>query len=141
MTQRTGGCLCGRIRFTLQGEPLAARICWCKDCQHIAGNGTVNAMFRTDAIQVTGDMAAYEKVAASGNTVTRRFCPTCGVHLMADSSGRAGISVVRVGNLDDPSGIRPTANIWSASAPAWACMDPALERVEAQPTPPPKPAA
>ena len=44
--------------------------------------------------------------------------------------------VVRVGNLDDPSSIRPTMNIWAGSAPGWACLDAALERVEHQPQPP-----
>jgi hypothetical protein len=47
--------------------------------------------------------------------------------------------VVRAGNLDEPSSIQPTTNIWAASAPDWACLDAALERVERQPTPP-KPA-
>ena len=36
----------------------------------------------------------------------------------------------------DPSSIQPSANIWAASAPGWACLDPALERVERQPMPP-----
>jgi hypothetical protein len=49
--------------------------------------------------------------------------------------------VVRAGTLDDPSAIRPTANIWAASAPAWACLDPALERVDRQPAPPPSAAS
>jgi hypothetical protein len=38
--------------------------------------------------------------------------------------------------LDDPSSIRPIANIWSSSAPDWACLDPLLERIEQQPFPP-----
>jgi hypothetical protein len=49
--------------------------------------------------------------------------------------------VVRVGNLEDPSCVRPTTNIWSASAPAWACLDAALERVERQPVPPQMPSS
>jgi hypothetical protein len=32
MTERTGGCLCGQVRYRLKAEPLAARIGWCKDC-------------------------------------------------------------------------------------------------------------
>lgn len=140
MSERTGGCLCGQVRYTLTGEPLMARICWCKDCQHIAGNGTANGLFRSDDIKVTGELASFEKEAASGNRVSRRFCPRCGCHVMAESSGRAGLAVVRLGTLDDPSSVRPTANIWSGSAPTWACLDPTLERMEAQPAPPPRPA-
>lgn len=141
MTLRTGACLCGEVRFSLTGEPVGSRLCWCRDCQHIAGNGTANAMFPSSAIEVTGPVADYLRTADSGNQVRRRFCATCGSHLFADSSGRPGLTVVRLGTLDDPSSITPTANIWAASAPAWACLDAALERFDAQPAPPRPPTA
>ena len=48
--------------------------------------------------------------------------------------------VDRLGTLDDPSSIRPVANIWSASAPDWACLDPGLPRIERQPPSPQPPA-
>lgn len=136
MNSRSGSCLCGAVRFTLSAEPLAVRVCWCRDCQHIAANGTVNLMVAADALTVTGELAGYEKTADSGNTITRQFCPACGTHLFAKSSGRPQFRVVRAGNLEDPSSIRPTMNIWASSAPDWACLDPALERVEQQPQPP-----
>ena len=137
MTERSGGCLCGQVRYRITAEPAASRICWCRDCQRIAGNGTVNVMFASDAIEVSGTVAAHTRRADSGNEVTRRFCPACGAHLFADSTGRPGLTVVRVGTLDDPASVRPSANIWSASAPAWACLDDALERFERQPGPAP----
>lgn len=141
MSERTGGCLCGQVRYRLSAEPLVSRLCWCKDCQHIAGNATANAIFPTSAIETTGVLHDYTSAADSGNQVRRRFCPQCGCHLFAESTGRAGFTVVRLGTLDDPSSVRPTANIWSASAPAWACLDPALERIEGQPVPPARPSA
>jgi len=130
---RTGGCLCKGIRYRLAGEPVVARLCWCRDCQHLAGHGTANAVFPTEAITVEGQPAEYTSVADSGNRVRRRFCPTCGSHLFADNTGRAGLTVVRLGTLDDPSSIRPVAHIWAASAPDWACLDPALQRTDRQP--------
>jgi hypothetical protein len=141
MTTRTGGCLCGQVKFTLTGEPVASRLCWCRECQRMAANGTANAIFPSDALRVTGQPATYERTADSGNVVSRRFCVACGCHLFADSNGRPGFTVVRLGTLDDPSSIRPAANIWAASAPGWACLDAALPRFEQQPPPPPKPAA
>lgn len=132
-TERTGGCLCGQVRYRLIGEPVVSRICWCRDCQYIAGNGTANAIFPTDAIEITGEAAAFASTADSGNQVCRRFCPHCGCHLFADNTGRAGFTVVRVGTLDDPSSVTPVANIWAASAPGWACLDASLQRVEGQP--------
>lgn len=140
MSERTGGCLCGQVRYRITAEPVGARICWCRDCQRIAGNGTANALFASAAIEVTGSPGEYVRTAASGNQVRRRFCPRCGCHLFADTSGYPGLTVVRIGTLDDPSSIRPVANIWSASAPAWACLDPSLQRVEKQPQPAKPPA-
>lgn len=132
MTERTGACLCGQVRFRLTADPVSARVCWCRDCQHIASNGTVNALFPEGAIEITGATSEYLRQGGSGNTVRRRFCPHCGCHLFADSPTYPGIVVVRIGNLDDPSSIKPVANIWSSSAPTWACLDPSVERVERQ---------
>jgi hypothetical protein len=139
MSERLGSCLCGSVRYRLTAEPVAARICWCRDCQRISGNGTVNALLPSAAIEVTGSPAEFISTAASGNQVRRRFCPQCGCHLFADSSGRPGFTVVRVGTLQDPDSVKPTANIWSASAPAWACLDAGMDRIEAQPVPPKPP--
>lgn len=134
-TEHTGGCLCGAIRYRITAESVVSRICWCRDCQHIASNGTVNAIFPSAAIQITGTPAEYLSAADSGNQVRRRFCATCGSHLFADSTGRAGLTVVRLGTLDEPSAISPSSNIWASSAPRWACLDPALSRAEKQPAP------
>ena len=106
----------------------------------MSSNGTVNAIVPMEAIEIAGQTSEYASAGDSGNLVLRRFCGRCGTHLFADSTGRPGLTVVRVGTLDDPSSIRPSANIWTASAPGWACLDAALEQVEGQPLPPKKPA-
>lgn len=136
MSERTGRCLCGAVTFKLSAEPLATRICWCRDCQHLAANGTVNVLVPAESLVISGVLSEHAMKADSGNQITRQFCPRCGTHLFAKSSGRPQFRVVRTGNLDDPSSVRPGVNIWAASAPGWACLDPALERVERQPLPP-----
>ena len=136
MTERHGRCLCGAVHYTIAADPLVTRVCWCRDCQRLAPNGTVNAIVPTDALAVTGEVATFENLADSGNRLTRRFCPRCGTQLFANSSARPQFTVVRVGTLDDPSSVRPSANIWTRSAPAWACMDPRLETSDGQPLPP-----
>lgn len=136
MTERTGRCLCGAVSFKLASEPLASRICWCRDCQHLAANGSVNLFVAADGLTISGALSEHTKAADSGNQVTRQFCPSCGTHLFAFSSARPRFRVLRAGNLDDPSSIHPSMNIWAESAPAWACLDPSLERVAQQPLPP-----
>ena len=140
MTERKGQCLCGAVTFKLTAEPLATRICWCRDCQRLAANGTVNVLVAADALEVSGELANYSKTADSGNSITRQFCPSCGTQLFGISTGRPQFRVVRVGNFDDPSLFKPTTNIWTASAPAWACLDSSLENIAGQPVPPQKPA-
>ena len=139
MKSFTGGCLCGEIRYEITSEAGPSRICWCRDCQKIASNGTVNVIVPSEAINLSGAPGQHKKTADSGNTVTRRFCPSCGSQLFSDSSGRPGLTVVRVGTLDEPSAVRPTTNIWVASAPRWACVDPSLEPFDGPPVVAPQP--
>jgi hypothetical protein len=141
MTERNGSCMCGAVTYRISSEPVVARICWCRDCQHLSANGAVNIMVPTDSLVITGELSEFIKTADSGNDIKRRFCSQCGAHLFANSSARPQFTVVRAGTLSDPSSIKPTANIWAISAPKWACMDPSMERVDQQPAPPSRPQA
>jgi hypothetical protein len=136
MSERTGQCLCGAVRYRISADPVVTRVCWCRTCQHLAANGTVNMLVPTPALETSGNLSEYLSTADSGNEMRRRFCPTCGSHLFANSSSRPQFTVVRVGTLDDPSSVRPAMNIWADRAPAWACLDDTLERVDGQPGPP-----
>lgn len=129
----TGGCLCGAVRYDIHAAPLGSRVCWCRLCQHIAGNGTVNVVFPRDAVRVQGETRDFVSTADSGTLMHRRFCPTCGVHLFSEAQTRPNLIIVRAGTLDDPQLAPPTATIWCGSAPAWACIDPRLPRIDGQP--------
>ena len=113
--ERTGSCLCDAVRYTVRGEPLIARICWCQVCQKIAGNGTANAIFPAADIDVTGAMSSFISRADSGNEITRHFCARCGTHLFASAAATPRFRALRLGTLDDPSSIRPSINMWTSS--------------------------
>lgn len=131
-----GGCLCGKVRYVCSTEPITARLCWCRFCQHIAaGNAAVSACFRSEHVTVTGETRDFQSIADSGNTMHRRFCPECGVHMFSEAEQRPHLIFVRAGTLDDPSIVRPVANIWTSQAPAWACLDASLPSFEGQPPP------
>ena len=132
----TGGCLCGAVRFRATERPIAARVCWCKDCQKIgAGGPTVGAAFRTVSFTIEGTVKDYPSTADSGNKMHRKFCPNCGTHLFSEAESRPHLIFVRAGALDDPEIARPTSTIWTASAPSWACIDADLPRIAGQPPP------
>lgn len=133
---RAGGCLCGAVRFAVAREPIIVRQCWCRDCQQIAGgSATTNAFFPTEAVRIEGTLALHDKPAASGPLLERGFCPACGTHLTTQSHARRHLIGVRVGAFDDPAAYPPAAVIWTASAPPWALIDPALPSTERQPPP------
>jgi hypothetical protein len=132
----TGGCLCGAVRFRTDARPVTARVCWCATCQKLAaGNGTANLMLPTEGLVIEGELSDYVSIADSGNVMHRRFCRTCGTPLFTGSEARPDRIGIRAGALDDPELARPTAVIWTKSAPSWACWDETLPQFEGQPPP------
>ncbi len=124
----TGHCLCKTIRFTIDADPIGARMCWCHDCQRIAsGSATVNVLFPPEAVRFEGVFTCIEMVADSGNTVRRGFCPKCGSQLFSATTKPLGMPIrIRAGVLENPELIAPQAIIWAESAPSWAVLDSAL---------------
>ena len=136
MTDITGGCRCGAVRFSVASAPVASRVCWCRDCQYWgSGSATVNAVFRKPDLRFQGEVRGYESVADSGSQMRRSFCPACGTPLFSEALGRPDAVIVRVGALDDPEIGRPTSAIWAASAPSWACTLADLPSIPGQPAP------
>ena len=130
----TGGCACGAVRFRLLQEPLTVRVCWCRECQYLAaGNGSVNLRIPRSAVALEGELRAWETTADSGNRVKRSFCGQCGTPVLSESSGVRDVVVVRVGALDEPDRYPPKQNIWTDSAPDWACVDTSLPGSPRQP--------
>lgn len=124
----TGGCFCGQLRFTIDADPVGARMCWCRDCQRIAsGSATVNVLFPEEAVHYSGEIATLVKTADSGNSVERGFCPKCGSQMYSKTVEPQGAPIrIRAGTLDDPELMAPQATIWVDSAPSWAPLDPDL---------------
>jgi len=123
----TGRCFCGAVRFRCDQPPVAARACWCRDCQYLSsGNASINVIFATSGFQISGPVSEYLSTADSGHVMRRRFCPTCGTPLFSEDLGLPAFIVVRAGALDDPEIGRPISTIWTASAPSWASIDPML---------------
>lgn len=134
----TGRCACGAVRLSISGGPVATRQCWCRQCQQIAAGGpTNNAIFKSTDVVADGTLASKDWTAASGNTLTFFFCPSCGTQVYGQSSARLHLKTVRLGMIDEPHGIAPQTIIWTDDAPVWAHFDPALESWPQQPPAPP----
>ncbi|MGA8399382.1 MAG: GFA family protein [Stellaceae bacterium] len=132
---RTGGCLCGAIRYEAAGEPLFSLQCHCRDCQRASGAGHVPAVRLPSAdFRVTkGTPKSYIAKSDAGNDISRVFCGDCGTPLYVQVSTRPDMVGLRVTTFDDPSWFKPEANIFTKSAQPWDHMDPAVPAFETYP--------
>ncbi|HET9955920.1 MAG TPA: GFA family protein [Polyangiaceae bacterium] len=113
-----GGCLCGSIRYEVEGEPLITATCYCRDCQYAAGGGPgYAASFLREKVRITrGEPVTFESESSAKNRVQRQFCGRCGTPLFSNSSAAPMLLTVKVGSLDDPSEFRSMGSIWLKSA-------------------------
>lgn len=112
-----GGCLCGAIRYRLDGEIEESAYCHCRTCQRQSGAPVV-AWFA-----IAPGAFAYAKGKPKGfrasDRATREFCGDCGTYLLFredDATASLGINTT---TLDDPAQVPPTFHIWHESHVAW----------------------
>ncbi|WP_150279099.1 GFA family protein [Halopseudomonas salina] len=114
----SGQCLCGAIRYQLDGEPQTAALCHCRDCQRSAGAPMVAwAMFAESALTLT---QGQPKTINSSGTAMRSFCPDCGSGLFyRNAAVLPEIVDVQIATLDDPEALPPAVQIQTAERLHW----------------------
>ena len=118
MNTITGGCLCGRVRYTVTGEPIRSYVCHCRDCQRAtAAPLAAGIAVPAGAVHVQGELKTFGMAGGSGQTVHRNFCPNCG-SWVTGSANPDFISVL-VGTLDDPNLFEPEFEQFFGSAQRW----------------------
>jgi len=128
-TLRTGGCLCGAVRYECSAEPVFSGNCHCRDCQRISGSGYVSTFFVPESsVTITGEVKYFDKNGDSGHLVRRGFCPSCGSQVFGKPEIVAGVLGGRAGSLDNPELYHPTMDIYTASAQSWDFMNPDLPK-------------
>jgi hypothetical protein len=129
-----GGCACRQVRYEIAAEPVMAGLCQCRDCQQASGSGHAAQMaFPREAVELTGLTTSWDKPAASGNVVSRAFCPTCGSPVFSTNAALPALFFVRAASLDEPDRYRPQMVIWASSGLAWDHTDPALPKFARMP--------
>ncbi|MGH7123821.1 MAG: GFA family protein, partial [Stellaceae bacterium] len=125
--RRTGGCLCGALRYEAKGEPLFTGHCYCVDCQKASGSGFIPYMgFASGKVHFSGPSRRFASKAASGRTAVRNYCPTCGSLVFGGEIGKSDSFTIYAGTLDDPSSFHPTAAIFASQRSPWAIIPPGL---------------
>lgn len=120
MAQISGGCLCGKIKYTCDAAPVMVATCHCTHCQKQSGSAfSVNVGLPKGTLQFIGKTSIFEDKGSSGLPVFRHFCSTCGSPLFSDVVAMPQIVWLKAGTLDDTSWVKPTVDIWCRSAQNW----------------------
>ncbi len=124
----SGGCLCGKVHYTLKARPLALNACHCTDCQKLTGaTNFLVVIASSEAFSHQGETQSYIKKADSGRELDIRRCPDCGTRLWHHNLSNKALVFIAAGTLDDPSWVVPTSHIYVKRAlPAAAIQDDAL---------------
>ncbi|MBY2910756.1 GFA family protein [Rhizobium leguminosarum] len=106
---RTGGCLCGAVRYEVWGEPYQSGLCHCKTCRKITGSAfSATANWHRRQFQMSGEISTFDK---------RSFCPVCGSRLFFLFDD--GVEVF-LGTLDEaPYAISPMVEVWNIRHEPW----------------------
>jgi hypothetical protein len=71
MSDMTGGCLCGRVRYVVTGEPMRSGLCHCRDCQRYTGSAFEPwLLLATNQVSLHGDMKTFDMTGGSGQVIT-----------------------------------------------------------------------
>ena len=132
MTKKyVGGCLCGSVRYSCEGEPEATFYCHCVDCQKETGGPfSVEIYIEDSTLKVDGTTTKHDVIADSGNKVTREFCGDCGSALFLISDGYPDYVCIKAGSLDDASGLKPEMHIYVTSKLPWVQISDGLPQYE-----------
>jgi hypothetical protein len=119
-----GGCLCGAIRYRVNGPVQSSSTCFCNSCRRASGASPVAwfvvALEHFELLQ--GEFASHR----SSPPVRRCFCGRCGSALAYLHDDDAGVIELTTCTLDEPSRMPPTHEIWHADRVGWVASDPGL---------------
>jgi hypothetical protein len=113
-----GSCLCGAIRYEIDGLDMPIGHCHCATCRkaHASAYTTTAGVMREHFRWTAGadTLRTYE----SSPGKLRHFCSICGTQLVSERPVQPNV-VLRVATLDDDPGARPALHIWTSHDVPW----------------------
>jgi hypothetical protein len=126
----TGRCLCGEVRYEIQGDIGPIVLCHCSQCRRAQGSafGANAEVGARDFAVVAGATNIKEFESSPGKR--RAFCGVCGSPLYSRRDDRRDVIRLRVGTLETETASRPSAHIYATSKADWFEIHDALPRYE-----------
>lgn len=121
-----GSCLCGAVRFKVEGEFERFYLCHCAYCRKDTGSAHAANLF--SSVATLEWVSGQDKVTSFNLPSTRHtkcFCSICGSALPSvQMEGK--MLVVPAGSLNSEVDLRPDAHIFVGSRAGW---DDGLEKI------------
>ncbi|KAK0250416.1 hypothetical protein LTR91_017783 [Friedmanniomyces endolithicus] len=128
----TASCFCGTVQLELpvEGEDMVNTfVCNCNDCRKITASMFASNFIVKDSalkhIKGQDKLTEYSqsKTVASGNNMTNYFCSVCGTLMYRRSSGFPGMSITRIGTVDDlklhETKLKPKLEVFTKDRVSW----------------------
>lgn len=116
MTEMTGHCLCGGVKWISNGSPSRNLVCHCTDCQRATSAPfTAFIGLQIEEVEWFGDINHFE----SSPGTFRGFCPSCGTRLYFRSTQWPGEIHLHAATLSDPKTYEPTDEVVLRSKAPW----------------------
>jgi hypothetical protein len=117
-----GSCLCGGVRFEIDGDFEPRSYCHCTTCKRLSGGAaTANARARSDSIRIAAGeelLRTYQPDEGSAKT----FCSVCGSNLFGAGWPDSELASVRLPAIDTPFEGRPTLHTFTQSVAHWETL-------------------
>ena len=109
MARHTGGCLCGAVRYDIDGPLRKVVYCHCEQCRRTSGHYVAATAVDMSHLHMTEDsgLAWYR----SSDVAKRGFCKVCGSGLFWEPSHREYMAVW-AGTIDAPTGLSGREHIY-----------------------------
>ena len=117
-TTLEGHCLCGDVKYTVEGEPQKFFHCFCSICRGVTGSAHCSNLFVAGTLKFSSGEEQTKKYVHTESWATT-FCTKCGGQVpMVLKSGAVKIPA---GSLESDVPIPVTGRIFMGSKTKWAC--------------------
>ena len=120
MKRASGACLCGSVKFEVNGPLTDVIYCHCEQCRKTSGHYFAATSCMREHLDITVDdgLQWYQ----SSPEAKRGFCDRCGSSVLWDFHDAPSVSIAP-GCLDLPTGLRAVAHIFVADASDYYTID------------------
>ena len=107
--EASGGCLCGAVRYQVDGPLRPVVCCHCEQCRKSSGHYVAASACGSEHLQIDGDESL--SWFRSSDTAQRGFCSKCGSSLFWRPDHGRYVSIM-AGTLARPTGLATACHIY-----------------------------